>query len=96
MKHFLIEIEYTTPMEQIEPIVPEHRAYIQLGFDSGMLLYSGPMVPRTGGIVLARAETIEAVETFLSRDPYRLQGVATHRIVEFTQVKYQPFLSDWV
>ncbi|HLP14646.1 MAG TPA: YciI family protein [Bacteroidota bacterium] len=96
MKHYLVEITYTAPLARIEELLPEHRAYLQLGYDRGLLLCSGPMTPRTGGIVIARAESAEAIAEYFSRDPYALHQAATHRIVEFTPVKHQPFLQSWI
>jgi uncharacterized protein YciI len=96
MKHFLIEITYTLPFEQIAPIVPEHRAFLQEGYDSGMLLMSGPINPRIGGIVIARAESEDQLRDYFSRDPYFLKQVAIYRFVEFEPVKYQTLVADWV
>lgn len=96
MKHFIIEITYTAPFEQIEPIVPDHRAFLQAGYDQGWLLCSGPSVPRTGGMVVCRAPSLEAIQEFFNKDPYRINGVAGYRFVEFQPVLHQSFLQEWV
>ncbi len=96
MKHFLIEITYTASPEEIDSVTLVHRNYIQTGFDSGMLLYSGPQNPRIGGIVLGRANSREEIEAFFASDPYKLQKVADHRIVEFAPLKHQSWLSEWI
>lgn len=38
MKHFIVEINYLVPLERIQESVPPHRAYLQLGYDAGLLL----------------------------------------------------------
>ena len=96
MKHFLIEITYTASPDRIEAVAPAHREYLQTGYDSGMLLYSGPKNPRTGGIVLARANDQSEIDAFFALDPYHLHGVAEHRFVEFLPLKHQTWLSEWV
>lgn len=96
MKHFMVEITYKLPIEQLGEIIPAHRAFLQTGYDCGWLLASGPQVPRTGGIAIARAPSLEAIKAFFENDPYHLQNVAEHRFVEFEPVKRQPFLEDWV
>lgn len=96
MKHFVIEIQYTIPLEKLEEIVPAHRAFLDSGYRSGLLLCSGPQNPRVGGLVVARAESREAIEAFFAHDPYQLQGVATYRFVEFEPVKMQPWFEGWV
>lgn len=96
MRHFVVEVTYTAPLSRIDEVLAEHRAFLQGGYDRGLLLASGSRVPRTGGIILARAESPEALETFLAGDPFRREGVASYRIVEFVPVKHQAFLADWV
>ena len=96
MKHFMIEITYLVPAEQLAEIVPVHRAFLQTGYDAGKLLFSGPQNPRVGGIVLARAESLEEIQQFFKDDPYQIQGLAGYRFVEFAPVKFQAFMEPWL
>lgn len=96
MKHFVVEITYTAPIEMIEAIRPEHRAFLQTGYDRGWLLMSGPLNPRTGGIVVARAPSLDELQAFFRQDPYQLRQAATYRFAEFAPVKRQPQLEHWV
>ena len=96
MKHFIVEINYTIPAEQLGEVTNQHRAFLQGGYDQGWLLYSGPRVPRTGGIVLARAPSLADLQDFFKNDPYVLNNIATYQFVEFQPVKYNPILEGWV
>lgn len=96
MKHFLVEITYTADLSKIDEVLTDHRAFLQNGYDKGMLLCSGPMNPRTGGILIARAESDIDIKEFLSHDPYNINNLVEYRIVEFNPVKHQEFMSDWV
>jgi uncharacterized protein YciI len=96
LSHFLIEITYKVPNEKLDEFVALHRGFLQTGYDSGLLLYSGPQEPRVGGIVLARAESKQAIIEFFANDPYQKNGIADYRFVEFKPVKFQGFLQDWV
>jgi uncharacterized protein YciI len=96
MRHFVIEVTYKIPVEQLGDTIAEHRSFLQEGFDRGWLLLSGPKVPRTGGMVIARAPSQEDLEQFFTQDPYQIKGLAEYRIIEFTPVKNQPFLKDWL
>lgn len=97
MKHFfLLEWVFTAPLEQIEAATPDHRAYLQTGYDTGMLLLSGPQIPRTAGVIIMRAASREEAEAFAHGDPYFTRQLAKARFVEFNPVKRQPFLDDWV
>ena len=59
MKHFIVELTYTAPAERLAEIVVEHRAFLQTGYERGWLLMSGPQTPRVGGMVVARAPSLE-------------------------------------
>jgi uncharacterized protein YciI len=95
MKHFIVEITFTAPIARIEEIVPQHRAFLQTGYDRGWLLMSGPKNPRTGGIVVARAPSLDEIQAFFGQDPYQLGQVATYRFTEFSPVKRQAFMESW-
>jgi uncharacterized protein YciI len=96
MRHFIVEITYKVPAEQMTEVTPLHRAFLQAGYDSGMLLFSGPQVPRVGGMVVARAASLEEVQQFFANDPYQLNGLADYRYVEFSPVKFQTFMEPWL
>lgn len=96
MKHFLVDIHYLVPVEQLADILPDHRAFLKTGYEKGLLLLSGPKEPRTGGMAIARAETREALEAFFLKDPYHIKNVATHTFTEFNPVLRQTWLEDWI
>ncbi len=96
MKHYIVDIKYLVPVEKLADILPSHRAFLQTGYDKGILLMSGPKEPRTGGIAVARSETLEELREFFLQDPYHLQNVATHDFFEFNPVLRQSWLEDWV
>lgn len=96
MKHFLVQINYTVPVEVLGDAIRLHREFLQTGYERGWLLMSGPRVPASHGIVIARAPSQQELEAFFMDDPYRLNGLATHTFTEFNPVKFQPLLSDWI
>ncbi len=96
MKHFIIELTYTAPAERLDEIVVEHRAFLKIGYERGWLLMSGPQTPRLGGIVVARAPSLEAIQQFFQDDPYQTKGAATYRFIEFDPVRLQDWMKDWV
>ena len=96
MKHFVVEIIYKAPLQEIEAVLEKHRTFLQIGYDKGMILASGPQVPKIGGIVLARAESMEVLAEFFADDPYLQENLAHYQYIEFSPVKYQELLSDWI
>jgi uncharacterized damage-inducible protein DinB/uncharacterized protein YciI len=94
-KHFVIESTYLAGLDKIDAQLVAHRAHLEQGFQSGMLLASGPQLPRTGGMILARAKARSEVEAFLARDPFALAGISSYRVVEFEPVKQAALFSAW-
>ncbi len=95
MKSFLIETTDIASKNDVEEWLPKHREYLKLGYDKGILLLSGPKVPRTGGIIIARAHTYEEINEFLANDPFFLNKITTYRIIEFNPVNRIPLMNEW-
>jgi uncharacterized protein YciI len=95
-KFFIVQIQYLVPQDQIAEIRAQHRTFLKEGYDKEWLLASGPLVPPTGGVVVARAPSREALEEFFARDPYHIHQAATHQIMEFNPVLWQGFLNEWM
>ena len=96
MKHFVIEIIFKAHIEKIEAVLEEHRNFLQTGYEKGLLLMSGPQLPRIGGVVIARSNSMEEIAEFFSNDPYNLQGLAHYQYIEFNPVKRQDFIEEWI
>jgi len=95
VKHFIVELTYCVPFEQLSALVPEHRTFLQAGYERGWLLMSGPQVPKTGGIIVARAPGLEDLQAYFCGDPFARHGVAVYRYVEFEPVRRQAGMEGW-
>lgn len=95
MRHFIVEVTYKAPIAQIDAALAEHRAFLQKGYDAGLLLCSGPQEPRVGGVIVARAKSLDALKAFFAADPYLVRALGDYRFVEFSPVKRQAFLEGW-
>jgi uncharacterized protein YciI len=95
MPHFIVEITYRAPLGRIDQTLAAHRAHLQGGYDRGLLLCSGPQVPRSGGFLVARAPAREVLDQFIAQDPYAVEGLADYRVVEFQPVKHQAWAAEW-
>jgi uncharacterized protein YciI len=96
MKHFIIEITYKVSFEELQGTLAAHRSFLDEGYEKGLLLMSGPQNPKTGGMVVARAKDIDLIKNFFAKDPYNTGNLATYRFVEFTPVKNNPMIKDWL
>ena len=96
MQTYLVELNFLKPFSSFGDVVPQHRAFLQTGYDNGLLLMSGPRDDKTGGIVVARAPDLPTLQSFFEQDPYKLNGLAEHRFVGFTAAKRSPLVEDWI
>ncbi|MCX6150882.1 MAG: YciI family protein [Ignavibacteriales bacterium] len=96
MKHFVVEIIYKVSIDKIESTTMEHRSFLRTGYDMKKILLSGPQVPRIGGMLIARGESMEEIVEFFKDDPYQKKGLADYHFIEFHPANYQEFLKDWI
>ncbi len=96
MKHYLILITYKVELPIIDSLLAQHREFLQTGYDKSLLLMSGPENPRTGGVVIAKANSLEEIKSFFANDPYYKNNAAEYDFREFNPVKYQKILADWI
>ena len=80
---FLIELNYTAGLAEIDAHMRAHMAYLKKYYDAGVFVVSGRKVPREGGVIVAVAESRERIEAIAAEDPFVARGLADARIVEF-------------
>jgi uncharacterized protein YciI len=92
---YIVLLNYLKPIEEIERVTVPHRAFLDTLYADGVLLMSGPQVPRTGGVLVARGgRTADELMKLLEADPFFTAGIATYQIIEFTPVKHHAALKD--
>ena len=80
---FIISLTYLKPADEIDKLLAAHREYLREQYDNGMFLMSGRMVPRTGGIIIATADSRADIEAVIELDPFKEAGAASYAITEF-------------
>lgn len=79
---FIVTLTYTCDLKEIDALLDEHVAFLKRNYDLGLFLLSGRQVPRTGGVILARAESREQLLDVLEQDPFKRTGAARYDIME--------------
>jgi len=80
---FVLSLSYIRPIEEVDRLMDAHVNYLKSGYAHGHFLLSGRKEPRTGGIILARTSSQEALQNIITQDPFLKEGVATYEITEF-------------
>ncbi|WP_297891362.1 YciI family protein [Shewanella sp.] len=89
---FVVSLTYKKPIAEVEPHLAAHICYLDECYAKGIFIASGRKVPRTGGVILAKAESRAALEAILQQDPFYLEDVAEFEVIEFIPTKTAPGL----
>ena len=90
---FIVILTYQKPLDVIDALLEAHVRYLDENYARGLFLASGRREPRTGGVILARAESRSILEAALAEDPFAREGAASYEIIEFIPGKVAPQLS---
>ncbi|CAD0220876.1 YciI family protein [Chryseobacterium sp. JV274] len=85
---FIISLTYKSSIENVERLIPQHNIFLNKHYESGRFIASGRKEPRTGGIIIANAESKNEIEQIISEDPFYIHQVADYDITEFIPSKY--------
>lgn len=85
---FLVDLTYIKPFEEIDPLIEDHYAFLDRYYANGTFLASGPKVPRTGGVIIARGKDRAALESILTEDPFSKARVADYTVTEFVPKRH--------
>jgi len=81
---YIISLTYKQGLEKVDAHLAAHVEYLKAQYEAGIFLASGRKIPRTGGIILARAENRDALMEIVAQDPFYRNDVADYDITEFS------------
>jgi uncharacterized protein YciI len=87
---FIISLHYIVPLEQLDAHMTDHVKFLNSYYKQNIFLTSGRKVPRTGGIILAKADSKEKLEQIMAEDPFCKHGLAEATITEFLNSQMHP------
>lgn len=91
---FIINLHYIVPLTELDKHMNAHVKFLQKYYKQNIFVASGRKVPRTGGIILALAESKEQVEEIIQQDPFFTHNLAEFTITEFLTSQYHPDLKN--
>lgn len=78
-------LRYRKPLEDVLEVIDEHREYLAVLKDEGILLASGPFDPRSGGALLLRiptgADIAATLDGVRDNDPFTKLGIAQYELL---------------
>ncbi len=84
---FLLRATYNRPIEEVDQLLEEHKAWIMKNFEAGRILLTARQVPLVGGIILATGGTEEDMVAMLDEDPFKRSGMADYEVLEYAPVR---------
>ncbi len=84
---FMVVLKYLVNLEEIDKHRPEHLEFLSSLYATHTLIVSGPQVPRTGGVLLAKAHSRGELEEALKSDPFAIHQLAEYQIYQFEPTK---------
>lgn len=90
---FIISLTYIKPLSEVEQHFDDHMAYVKTYYQQGVFLASGKKVPRTGGVILAKANSLAEIEQIVALDPFCQAGLVDVQITEFIATNAQDSLA---
>ena len=82
-------VRYRQPLEVMEQVLADHRAYLKGLQERGLILVSGPVEPRIGGVVLLKVpdqDYLKVLDGIRDNDPYVKAGIAQYEILPWNPV----------
>jgi len=84
---FIVSLNYIKPLSEIEAYLPAHIDYLDRHYAAGTFLLSGRKEPRTGGVIIMRADSRAQAEAVIAEDPFYRAKLAEYQITQFIPTK---------
>jgi uncharacterized protein YciI len=84
---FVVLLRFSDDRTKASQLMDGHKAWLQRGFDEEAFLLAGSLQPNSGGAILARGETLDALQERVNADPFVAEGVVSAEILEITPSK---------
>jgi uncharacterized protein YciI len=91
---FIISLNYIVPLEELDQHMEAHVEHLKKYYKADVFIMSGRKVPRTGGVIIAQADSKEILEKIVAEDPFYKHKLAEFEITEFLASLSHPGLKD--
>lgn len=96
MKFFLVEGIIKNSNLMNKNLLKEHMDYSQKAMDDGLILMSGLKSNMSGGLSIMKSESLEAVEDYLSAEPFKVHDILDYKVTEFSPNYFSQSISEYI
>src|SRR5262245_19261735 len=83
MSWFIVSLHYVVPLSAIDAAMRSHVAFLEKQRKAGVFIAWGRKVPRTGGIIIAVADSRAEIDRLMADDPFIARRLAEVEVTEF-------------
>ena len=83
----LIISQYVKPIEAVDAMLARHREFLDRCYQQSKFIFSGPQVPRVGGVILATVASVNEARQIMEKDPFYVNGISEYQYIEFSPIK---------
>lgn len=80
---YVMILNYIKPLEDVDAEMDNHIKWLEKGYEEGVFIASGKQVPRVGGIILAKSDSLEKLQERNQEDPFQKAGLVEVKIIAF-------------
>ncbi len=84
---FIVLLKFSGNKGQAGQFMEGHKAWIKRGFDDGVFLLAGSLLPNLGGGVVAHNTSLADLQSRVNSDPFVAENVVSAEILEITPSK---------
>lgn len=89
---FVISLCYKKELSDVDKHIAAHVKFLKKYYALGTFIMSGRKVPRTGGVIIANAASLDELNDILIEDPFYVAGVAKYDVTEFEPTMFVELL----
>jgi uncharacterized protein YciI len=84
---FIVLLKFAANKSRASQFMEGHKAWIERGFEDGVFLMTGSLVPQQGGGILAHGASLAELQGRIAEDPFVAEGVVSAEVIEMTPSK---------
>lgn len=79
---FIVVLKFGENKEKAPEFMEGHKAWLAKGFEDGVFVLAGSLIPGLGGSVIVQGVSAKEVEALVNEDPFVIEKVVTSEIME--------------
>jgi len=89
---FIILLKFSSNKAQASQFMEGHKSWLKQGFDDGVFVLAGSLLPNAGGSIIAHDISLPNLVARVQKDPFVAEDVVTAEVLEVTPSKTDPRL----